>query len=78
MTFLLRIQNTKLYKNSSVDIQVVSCGVTEGWRNTTRLVVSIRSPNEAIKDLRNSNKKQKQFNVINLLYFDRFCQEGIT
>ena len=33
----------------------------------TRLVVFIRSPNAAINDLNNSNKKQAQFNV--LIYY---------
>jgi hypothetical protein len=78
LTFLKRIQNTKLYKNTLVGIQVVLCGLTVGWRNMTRLVVCIRSPNEAIKGLSNSNKKQDQFNVLNLLYCDRSCQEEIT
>lgn len=68
----------KFCKNVSVDIQVPSCGLMEGWRKTTRLVVSIRSPSAAIKDLSNSNKKQEQFNVLNGLYCDRAYQERIT
>lgn len=76
LTFLLRIQNTQFCKNSSVDIQVVSWGLIEVWRKTTKLVVSNRSPNVAINDLSNSKKKQEQFNVLNLLYCDRSYQEG--
>ena len=78
LIFLLRIQNTKFCKNSSVDIQVLSCGLMEVCRKTTRLVVSIRSPNGAINYLSNSNKKQEQFNILNFLYCDRAYQEGIT
>jgi hypothetical protein len=64
LTFLLIIKNTKFCKNSSVDIQVVSCGLMEVWRKMKRLVVSIRSPKAVINDLSNSNKGQKEFNVL--------------
>lgn len=71
LTFLLRIQNTNFCKNSLLDIQFVSCGLIEVLRKATRLAVPILSPNVAINELSNSNKKQEQFNVLNLLYYDR-------